>query len=170
MKHKVPKQAEKEYKNAHKKFTKGDIDGSLTHLKRATEIDPEYLEAWNNLGCRLMMKNQPYNGLAAFRRAVVLDPQAPLVHGNLAIAFLSIGQMSEAETAARKAISIDASDRKARLILGTSLVAQRKFTDEALTLLRQVSDEFPKARQILADVLARRGESQDTKAVVSTLR
>jgi tetratricopeptide (TPR) repeat protein len=168
MKHKVPKDAQKEYKRAQKKFESGDIDGSLAHLKRATELDEEYLEAWNNLGCRYMMKHQFMDALVALRRAAALDKHAPFVHTNMSIAYLSMRDLPAAETAARDALSIDPSDHKGRLILGLSLVSQQKYTDEALKVLRQVEDQFPIAKLALADALARRGSVEQAKAVLQS--
>jgi tetratricopeptide (TPR) repeat protein len=89
IKHKVPKQAEKEFKAAYKKYEAGDVDASLEHLKRATEIDSEYVEAWNNLGCRYLAKRQPAEALTALQRAAAIDKNAPFVHTNLGIAACS---------------------------------------------------------------------------------
>jgi tetratricopeptide (TPR) repeat protein len=75
--HKVPKKARKEYDKAQKRVEEGDLDGSLEHLKRATEIDREYLEARNNPGCRYLQKGQPEDALVAFRRALEIDKYAP---------------------------------------------------------------------------------------------
>jgi Tfp pilus assembly protein PilF len=166
MRHKVPKKAAKEYKAAHKKYEAGDVDASLEHLKRATEIDPDYLEAWNNLGCRYLSKRQPAEALAALERAAQIDKDAPFVHTNMAIALMALGNMARSEEAARTALSIDSRDKKARYLLGLSLVAQREFTAETVFLLRQVQDDFPNAKLALAETLARRGKVEQAKSVL----
>jgi tetratricopeptide (TPR) repeat protein len=160
IKHKIVKAAQKEYETAEKRYRAGDIDGSLEHLKRATEIDPEYLEAWNNLGCRYMMKEQTSEAVSAFEKATAIDNQAPLIYTNLGLAHLRLGDIARAETAARQAVENDTTDLKARYILGLSLVLQRKFTDEAVALLRQVGNDFPNAQAALAEALARRSGFQ----------
>jgi tetratricopeptide (TPR) repeat protein len=164
--HKVPKQAEKEYKAADKKYKAGDLDASLEHLKRATEIDPEYIEAWNNLGCRYLTKRQPADALAALQRAAAIDKQAPFIHTNMSIAHFALGNIADAEAAARTALTIDATDKKARYILGLSLVAQQEYSDETVKLLRQVEEDFPTARLALAETFARRGNVEQAKSIL----
>jgi tetratricopeptide (TPR) repeat protein len=168
LKHKPPKQAQKEYKAAHKKYEAGDLDASLEHLKRATEIDAEYLEAWNNLGCRYLMKGQPAAALAALQRAAAIDRNAPFIHTNMSIAQLAMGYSVDAEASARAALSVDPTDKKARYLLGLSLVAQEKYSDEALKLLRQVADDFPTARIPLAETLAKRGNVEQARTILQT--
>jgi tetratricopeptide (TPR) repeat protein len=168
LKHKVPKEAQKYYKEADKRYKKGDLDGSLALLKRATEIDPEYVEALNNLGCRYMMKDDPENALAAYRRASELDAHAPLVHANMAIALLTLKRHDEAESAARKGLEVDPADPKARYLLGVSLYMQRKYTDEAVDALRRVSQTIPHAYVALAATLAARGGLEEARTLLNS--
>jgi tetratricopeptide (TPR) repeat protein len=166
MRHKVPKAAEKAYKAADKKYHSKDVDGSIEDLKRATEIDGEYLEAWNNLGCRYLLKGQAREALAALERAAHIDKDAPFVHTNIAIAQISLANFVGAEQAARSALSVDSSDKKARYVLGMTLVAQQKYTDETLKVLRQVEEDFPMARLALAETLAKRGNVEQAKTIL----
>jgi hypothetical protein len=54
LKHKIPKDAKKAFAKSVELNAKGDAEGSLNYLKRATEIDPEYMEAFNNVGARYL--------------------------------------------------------------------------------------------------------------------
>jgi Flp pilus assembly protein TadD len=163
MRHKIPKEAKKAFKTADKKYQSGDIDGSLNELKRATEIDSEYVEAWNNLGCRYLLKGQADQALAALERAASIDKNAPFVHTNIAIALVSLGNFARAEEAARTALSVDSTDKKARYVLGMTLVGQHDYGDETLKVLRQVEEDFPLARLALAETLAKRGNIEQAK-------
>jgi FimV-like protein len=166
LKHKVPKEAAKAFKKAHSLFESGDMDGSLDFLKRATEVDPEYIEAWNNLGCRLMMKHQLPDALSAFQRALAIDPEAPFVHTNLGIVLMMLGKPGEAEQEARKAAAIDPTDKKARYVLGFSLYLQRQYTDETVKLLRAAAESTPNARIALAHTLSSRGEQEEARTIL----
>ena len=165
--HKVPKQARKEFDKADKRLRDGDVDGSILHLKRATEIDPEYVEALNNLGCRYITKNDPANAAAVLRKAVEVDENAPLVHGNLAVALLALKEYDAAEQAARRAADMDGSDMKAKYVLALSLYAQRKFTGETVALLRKCEAVAPNASLALAATLAARGEREQAHAEIT---
>jgi FimV-like protein len=166
LQHKVPKQAAKELKRAQNLFEAGDVDGSLEHLERATEIDPEYLEAWNNIGCRYMAKKEPAEAAAAFGRAITLDPGARLVHANMGLALIALGRFGEAEESARKGLAVDSRDVKARYVLGISLLGQGRVTDETVTALRDASEAFPRAQLALAQALAQRGDREGARAVL----
>ncbi|MCS7025649.1 MAG: tetratricopeptide repeat protein [Bryobacteraceae bacterium] len=55
------------------------------------------------------------------------------------------GHFEAAESASRKAIELQRLNRTARYLLGLSLTAQGKFTEEALENLRQASADHPDA-------------------------
>ena len=166
MRHKVPKEAKKAFNLAEKKHRSGNIEGSLEDLKRATELDAEYLEAWNNLGCRYLAKGQTAEALAALEHAASIDKGAPFVFTNIGIAQAALRNYASAEGSTRTALSIDPTDTKARYVLGMTLVAQRKYTEETVKLLRQVEGEFPLARMALAETLAMRGNIKEAKVVL----
>jgi Flp pilus assembly protein TadD len=167
LEHKVPKKAKKEYEKAHKRLEAGDVDGSLEHLKRATEIDPEYLEAWNNLGCRYLMKKDIGLAFAAFQRALAIDAQAALVQTNMGIVLVMLGRPAEAEQATRKAVAINPANGKARNVLGFSLYLQKKYTDETIKLLTAAAVSAPKARVALAHALAERGQQDAARTILA---
>jgi tetratricopeptide (TPR) repeat protein len=163
LQHEVPGKARKEFKKAEQKLRKGDLQGSVEHLLAATVIDPEYMEAFNNLGSRYMMLDRPADALQAFEQAIRLDPQIAMVHANAAIALLSVGKFAEAEATARKTLELDASDNKGRYVLGLSLFARYIYSDEACEALRRTADAFPQGRLALAKMLVKRGAKEEAK-------
>jgi tetratricopeptide (TPR) repeat protein len=157
LQHEVPKSARKLYLAAQKTLHKGDMAATVEHLQKAVAIDPEYMEAYNNLGSAYMQLDQGQSALAAFRRAAELEPSSPEVHANLAIALITTKDLSEAERAARRAVALNGADTKSRFVLGLTLYTQRKYTLETVDQLGQAIEAFPSARIALAAVHAQMG-------------
>ena len=62
----------------------------------ATELDPEYLEAWNNLGNACVALERHDEAIAAFQRALALAPDYADAHFNLAETLAADGRLDEA--------------------------------------------------------------------------
>ncbi|MEP6536454.1 MAG: tetratricopeptide repeat protein [Bryobacteraceae bacterium] len=168
LKHQIPSKARKAFAAAQKRFEAHDPNGSAEKLREAVALDPEYLEAHNNLGCRLLSMGRTKDAIQSFQRAIELDPLAPFAHGNLAVALLHEQRPEEAEAAARVAIKTDGGISKMKYVLGMALFNQRKFTPEAAQALRQSEDDFPNARLAAAAVFERLGEVKEAKAELNT--
>jgi len=162
--HKVPKAARKQFEKA---LAAGDDNGTvITCLKRATEIDPEYVEALNNLGSRYLLTNQFDKSLEVLKQAVAIDPSSPFVNTNLAAALIATNQNAEAEEVARRAVQLSSSSEKARYMLGLALYNEKKFTDEAVQMLRDAQPRFPNAGLALAVITARRGDRSTAESLL----
>ncbi|MDX1981073.1 MAG: tetratricopeptide repeat protein [Bryobacteraceae bacterium] len=157
LRHKPPKKARKEYELAEKALKKGDPEGSLRHLQAAVEVDPEFLEAYNNMGTRLLNLGRPGPAAEAFRKAADLNPVESKPYTNLAIALLHLNQPAEAERAARHSLGLHRESRHAEYVLGLSLATQKKDVPEALALLRRAAVEWPHAGLVAASLLMRQG-------------
>jgi Tfp pilus assembly protein PilF len=160
LQHKPVKQAKKEYIKAEDKLRAGDLRASLEHLKNAVQIDPNYMEAYNNLGSRYMMLGDLPSAQTAFQRALALDPDAHPVQVNLSIVLLAMGDAKGAEVASRRAVRLNPSDMKAKYMLGLSLYQQHAFTEETVDLLSKAREKFPSATMALAVIHANSGELQ----------
>jgi cytochrome c-type biogenesis protein CcmH/NrfG len=73
--------------------------------RRATQADPEYAEAYSNLGSALIGARRLPEAIRALETSLALDPNSPDTHNNLGIALAPSGRMAEAarefETALR---------------------------------------------------------------------
>ena len=163
LRHKIPSKARKEFEKGVEAARKNDSASAIGHLAKATELDPGYMEAHNNLGVQHLKANAYVTALALFQKAVELDPGArePLV--NLAATLVTMERPEEAESAARKAIRLDGSAVMARYFLGLALLRQQKNTPEALDNLRRASEIIPRARLAIAEVAQKRGDVAQAK-------
>lgn len=57
---------------------------AVERYRQAIELDPNYLEAWNNLGNALADLDRPQRAIAAFEQALSIDPSYPDARFNLA--------------------------------------------------------------------------------------
>jgi tetratricopeptide (TPR) repeat protein len=164
LKHQVPGKAAKEYRNAHKSFLAGDLSQAIEHFKKAIAIDPEFMDAHNDLAAVYLRRVEPDLALGSLETAIKLDPQSHVVYSNVAIAYLMKSQLGDAEIAARRTVNLDRVGNRSRLILGLVLVMQDKFTDEAAHLLDQAQAEYPQAMLLLGRLIAARGDIDGAKA------
>lgn len=160
----IPPKAAKEFVQSEKAFHSGDIRKSAEHLQKAIQIYPEYVEAHNNLGARYIALDQYDKALPPCERAIALDPNASKPYQNLAAALALLKRYPEAEAAARRAMELDPNSVRLCDLLGRILVAQQINTGETVELLRRGTSEVPNSRMLLAQVLLKRGATDQAIA------
>jgi tetratricopeptide (TPR) repeat protein len=85
LQHKVPKKAMSEFKKAAKAMEEEKPEVALKHLRKAIEIDPGFVEAYNNLGVRLVKEGKMQDAAEQFLAASKLDPHSSVARENLRI-------------------------------------------------------------------------------------
>lgn len=148
--HQVPGRAAKEYERASKAAQKGNSAAAIQYYKKAIAIDPEFSAAINNLGSIYLRVNGTDLAIEQFNKAIAVDPHAATPYSNLAIAYLRQDQYSDAERTARQAVDLNRASLHSRLVLGISLVLQKKFTAEAEQNLTRAASDYPRANFWLA--------------------
>lgn len=132
LRHSPPRAARKAFEQSLKKAAGGDGAHATALLERAVELDPEYLQALNNLGTQYIRAGRHTDAVQCFRRAAHLAPRTPLIHANLAQSLLFVQDYAGAEESARKAISLNAADPvtpRAQLALAMALAGKGELTD-----------------------------------------
>jgi tetratricopeptide (TPR) repeat protein len=158
LQHKAPGKAVKEFEKASKAAGKGDNEAAIAHLEKAIEIDPGYIQAYNNLGARYLRAQEYGKAAEEFRKALELDPNCQPAASNLGFTYIALQRYPEAERYARRAIDLDATSNRARFALGLALAAQNREPDEAVQNLKAAAREFPQARLALAQFFSDHGE------------
>jgi tetratricopeptide (TPR) repeat protein len=88
-------------------------------LEAARDTEPHNAMIWINLGAAylgnpiLATSEQQFRAIAAFERALELDPAAPSVHYNLGLIFVDRDDIDLAVAAFQKAIEVNPFDRDA---------------------------------------------------------
>ena len=71
---KAPDYAEGWNQRAFARFLRDNIDGSLSDLEKAVELDPDHFAAWSGMYHVLMRMGRPEVAIAALSRAVTIHP------------------------------------------------------------------------------------------------
>jgi tetratricopeptide (TPR) repeat protein len=117
--HQVPKAARQAYNHAGKLARQGNVDEAIRETERAIAIDPEFAEAYNDLGVRYAGLARFQEAETQFRRTIELMPGSPIGYSNWAWVLLKLGNREEAEWSLRRALQLAPSDITANQLLRT---------------------------------------------------
>jgi tetratricopeptide (TPR) repeat protein len=117
----IPEKAHKEFERAGSASKEGKTEEAIVHLRKAIEIYPAYLMAYNDLGVQLLAQGKLDEAVAELRRAVALDPKAFNPNLNLGIVLVHQQDFLEAADTLRKALSLESNSPAARLYMGKAL-------------------------------------------------
>jgi len=157
LRHQVPAKAQNELARSEREVRRGRLQSSVAHLQKAIAIDPDYMEAHNNLGARYIALGDNERAVDHLETALRLDPSSAFAHLNLSLALYFLKRSEQAEQYARNAIRLTPELPKAHYLLGLILQAEGKNTPEAVEHLERSAVEFPKAHLLAARSLVLRG-------------
>ncbi|HEY3936606.1 MAG TPA: tetratricopeptide repeat protein [Bryobacteraceae bacterium] len=161
--HKAPRKAQQELKAAYRARSRGDQEGSLTQLRKAVALDPQFAQAHSDLAAQYIVLKHYDLALAQADEAVKLDSASAVAQLNRSICLVRMNRLEEAEAAARLAKRLDPTSLRSEYALGLILAQQKKFTPEAADNLLQAAEEFPAARLAAAQVLVQAGRASEAK-------
>jgi len=95
----------------------GDLASARDALAEAVRIDPRFTRAWYNLGLAQSALNQPDAAIESLIRAESLDATSPGIPYARATILARLGRVSEARTAAQRALELDRNFTAARQLL-----------------------------------------------------
>ncbi len=157
----IPDRALREYRQAQQKLVSRDIEGAVSHLKRAVELAPRFAAAWNQLGTIAYQLGQREEAEKYFREALRVEPGAytPLV--NLGGVLVNLGRYQEALELNLRAVREQPEDALARVQLGATYWALGE-RDKAVEQLREAKrldpEHFSQPELLLAQIYLERGE------------
>ena len=99
----------------------GDQSTERHELERATQLNPGFAVAHNQLGILEMQRGQTGEAEAAFKKAIASDPQYAEAQNNLGVLYNREGKDADAATLYRQAIANDPKYTKAYVNLGLLL-------------------------------------------------
>ncbi|HYN85514.1 MAG TPA: tetratricopeptide repeat protein [Pyrinomonadaceae bacterium] len=143
----VPKNALKEYERAQKAAREGDGKRAVESLKKAVELYPDFMLAYNDLGLAYFRLNQLEDAAAALQKAIKLAPDNVTPVLNYGIVLFYQKQHAQAEEQLRAVIKKREASPKAHLFLGRALIRQSKYADAEKSLLRAVELGGPEVNE-----------------------
>jgi len=156
--HKVPKQAQKAFDRGEQFLAKDDQPAAAELFRQAVALDPEFSDAYNELGAANANMGKLPEAAEQFQKAIDLVPEHRLALPNLSIVLAKMKRYHEAGQVARRALQlVPGAGPKMHYILAFGLLADHAEPQEAITNLKIASAEIPKAHIVAADVLEQCG-------------
>ena len=110
------------------------------YIRKALALDPEYADAWAELGEFQAAKEQRAEALQSYEKAIALKPEASYFYTNAARVSDAMGAAANAERYYRRALEVDPQSAEAANGLGLLLAKRgqmqeaRKLFEDAITL------------------------------------
>ncbi len=147
-------------------YEAGRLDDAMARYRRAIEIQPDYVPAFNNLGVVLRAAGRTDDALGAYRQGLALRDDYPDLHYNLANALLALDRPDEAADHLRQAAAGTPDSAGVHNNLGTALAARGQFREAAVEFERAVLLEPGSARahRNLGNALAELGRDGEAFA------
>jgi tetratricopeptide (TPR) repeat protein len=161
LQHKVPPAAQKAFQKGERLAAKGDLGQARTCFAEAVAQDPEFADAYNELGGTDAGLNHLADAAEEFQKAINLVPEHRQALPNLVIVLAKMERFHEAGQAARRALQVVPGDARMHYILAASLVDEHGNIDEILAHLRRAATDIPSAHLTAADLLAQSGRLQE---------
>jgi len=136
----VDYEAELHWAVARSMMQSGDIDGAERHLLAAVELNPELMDAYNDLAVLKEKQGQVDPAIVYYRKAIEASHGHPGIYYNLGSILLNTGQVDAAVEALNQAVKIKPRYEEAQANLGVALARARRYEDaivhyhEALTV------------------------------------
>ena len=140
-----------------------DYPAAIAELKRATEIEPRYTQAYNLIGFALRQMNQLDQAIPFFEKALSLNPRYYQAHFNLGRIYKDKGRHDTAIEHFKQSLAINPAQPQAWFQLGHSygIKGQRDLAVTALEEGLKLQPDDAEAHFNLATVLRGMGREQD---------
>jgi predicted O-linked N-acetylglucosamine transferase (SPINDLY family) len=136
----------------------GDLATAENIYRQIIQVEPNHVDAWNNLGVALQQRRQWREAEMAFRRALQLKPMFPNALGNLGECLRTQRRLQEAVAVLQQAVQIDPNNGDLHYNLGTALDDCKRHDDAIASLQRsiQLKPNYPMAHLNLGAALMAR--------------
>ena len=112
-------------------------------------VDKWLDRAWNNLSLELKTAGKMDEAEQVMRRLIQSNPERVLVFANLTSLLSDQKRYADAEAVARQGAKRHSYSFLANFVLGTLLVNEGNFSDEAKTKLQYAEVRYPEAKKLL---------------------
>ena len=121
-------------------FERGEYESSLSHYRRAAEIDPDFPEAYFGIGLLFYTLGDDDNAARYYEQALSKDPGDPDIRNNLGLIYYRKGELSKARREIEEALRLQPNFPDALYNLGLVFYQQKELRaarEQFETALRQ---------------------------------
>jgi len=131
--------AERAYSQGVAQLSRDDYQRALPFFERATDLDPNYAEAWYQAGFAYGVMGRHQDALKASKQAAKLRPEWSQTYVNIGASNYALGQFKDAAEAYKTAIRLDDDNPETQYAYGLTLGKLNKSDEEMLAYRRAVS-------------------------------
>jgi tetratricopeptide (TPR) repeat protein len=102
-------------------YNQKDFSKAIQAYRKVIELDPTYVEAYNNLGIIYQMMGDVDRALGAYQKSTEINPRYEKGYNNLGILLLLSGRYEEASEAFQKALAVNPNNIESYIHLGVLL-------------------------------------------------
>jgi tetratricopeptide (TPR) repeat protein/predicted Ser/Thr protein kinase len=117
----------------------GRYEPAIRDFSRATELDPNNMEAWRLLALTYESSNRPEDAIATYRKAIQEQPNYYRTHLTFGTFYYRRSQFRDAEEAYRRAVSISPNLEDGHMDLGLALMGQGRLREAEESMLKSLS-------------------------------
>jgi tetratricopeptide (TPR) repeat protein len=156
----VPDEARREFERGSAALSKGKDDEGVSHLRKAVEIYPDFLQARLLLASAHMKARRWEDAEAALARAVETDPHSVAALVSLGEARRRLKKYTEAEESLAAALKLDDNSWQGHLALGRVYLDTDQIKKAAPHIGRtlQLKPDLPEAHLLGGNILLKVGE------------
>lgn len=133
----------------------GDLEHSIVAFCKAIELNPEYSEAYNNLGLIFLQKEQLPEAEAFFQRALELEPEDFHIYHNIGLLFLEKKQYTDAKYYFEQSIQLypDSAEGYNHLGIAFEGLTEEEKAEDAYRKASKLNPSYAEAYYNLGDLL-----------------
>jgi tetratricopeptide (TPR) repeat protein len=131
--------AQRSYSQGVAQLSRDDYARALPFFEKATDLDPNYAEAWYQAGFCYGILGRHNDALKASRNAARLRPEWAETHVNIGASSYALGQFGEAAEAYKTAIRLDDDNAETQYAYGLTLNKLSRFSEETLAYKRAIA-------------------------------
>ncbi len=156
----VPDNAKKEFGAAQKALEGKDFDSGIAHLKKATELYPNFPQAYATMGAAYLEQKKYKEAQEALEKAVQLDPKAAGAYIELGATLNQLKDYPGAVTALTKGLDLNADVPAGNYELAKAYLAQQQWQNAESPLRKVIAaqPDMASAHVMLGNVLLKKGD------------
>jgi predicted O-linked N-acetylglucosamine transferase (SPINDLY family) len=120
----------------------GRLQEAIDAYCHAITLQPDFIDAYINLGSVVLSLGQHEEAMALYRQAIAIRPENAMAHGNLGKALQDNGQLDEAIDMYRAAIALQPDNANVFMNYGAALL-ERQAWDDSVTVTRHAIELQP---------------------------
>jgi len=132
-------------------YNQRQFSKAIQAYQKVVQLDPTYIEAYNNLGIISQEIGDFERAFEAFQKSIEINPQYEKGHNNLGILLYLKGRNEEALEAFQKALAINPNNIESHINLGVLFKKQGQL-DKAIDSYEKALDINPLHREIYYNV------------------